>query len=196
MLPDFTDRISLLEYVNQSFPNGIGVEVGSASGCFTKQILATWKSCEMLHCIDLWAHQESGYPDDCNLSDDVQKERYKRFLLDFKGVPNINVIKQWSHIASALFDDESVDFIYLDANHSTAGCMSDLVAWYPKLKNGGIISGHDYCPGNGEGYGVKDAVDGFAKENGLVVASTKNEFCRDSGVYGPCWEGFSFVIEK
>lgn len=196
MLPDFTDRISLLELCDKRFPRGIAVEVGPASGCFTKQILATWISLQRVHCVDLWAHQPEGYHDSCNLSNEVQEERFQQFEKDFGGNKKVKIVRQWSHIAAAAFDKESVDFVYLDANHSKAGSLNDLMAWWPIVKQGGILAGHDYCPGNGEGMGVKEAVDQFAEWNQLKVKATNREFCRASGVYGPGWEGFSFVIEK
>lgn len=196
MLPDFTDRISLLELVSQRFPDGIGVEVGAASGCFTRQILASWTSLKTLHCVDLWAHQPEGYHDDCNLSDEVQEERHDQFRKDFGDNKKVRILKQWSHIAATLFSPESIHFCYLDANHSKAGCLSDLMAWWPVLKPGGIMAGHDYFNGDGDGMGVKAAVDLFAAERGLIVKATKQEFTRPEGVYGGSWEGFSFVMEK
>lgn len=195
-LMHLTDRISLLEYCNRLYYGGIAVEVGAASGCFTRQILASWPTLKTLHCVDLWAHQKEGYHDDCNLPDDVQQERYERFQLDFGEDPRVVIVRQWSHIAATLFAPESLSFVYLDANHSTAGAASDLRAWWPAVKRGGIMAGHDYCAGNGEGYGVKAAVDAFAKENNLEVMATTKEFGRESGVYGASWEGASFAIMK
>lgn len=42
------------------------------------------------------------------------------------------------------FADETFDFIYVDARHDYKGVTEDMVAWYPKLKRGGIFAGHDY----------------------------------------------------
>lgn len=195
-MTNLPDRIALLELLEQRFPNGIGVEVGSASGCFTKQILATWKSCSKLHCIDIWMHQESGYDDSCNLSNEVQQERYEQFVKDFSEDKRVSIIRDFSSLRALLFEKESVDFVYLDANHSKNGCLGDLNAWFPKVRSGGILAGHDYCAGNGAGYAVKDAVDEFVAKNKLTLAVTENEYCGSNGVYGATWEGHSFVIEK
>lgn len=190
------DRIALLEYANVKYPNGNVVEIGVASGCFTKQILATYKSLSKLHIIDSWQYQEEGYIDPCNLSQETQDERYRQIKEDLKDEPRVNIIRAWSLDSVSQFEDESIDFLYLDANHSYAACKEDLEAWYPKIKKGGTFSGHDYCNGDGVGHGVKKAVDEFAQKNGLTVGSTTNEFCRPEGVYGAGWEGFSFYFEK
>jgi predicted O-methyltransferase YrrM len=187
------DRIDLLKlYPN----NAVIVEIGVASGCFTKQILATCPTLLKLICIDLWASQGAEYEDACNLSDEKQLERYNQFLADMKDEPRVTAIKEWSHVASGMFLDRTVDAIYLDANHSYEAVKQDLEAWYPKLKSGGIFSGHDYYEGNDVGHGVKKAVDEFCAKHGLTVSVTENEYCRPEGVYGASWEGYSFLFRK
>lgn len=50
-------------------------------------------------------------------------------------------------VASARrFDDQSVDFIFLDTIHLYEQTKRELEAWYPKLKNGGVFAGHDHTP--------------------------------------------------
>ena len=43
-----------------------------------------------------------------------------------------------------MFDDDSIDFIYIDGRHDYESIKLDLELYLPKLKNGGIIGGHDY----------------------------------------------------
>ena len=46
------------------------------------------------------------------------------------------------------FEDESIDLIFLDGDHGQEYVARELDAWIPKVKTGGIISGHDfYCEG-------------------------------------------------
>lgn len=61
-----------------------------------------------------------------------------------------------SVVASRLYDDASLDFVFIDADHSYAAVSRDIDAWIPKVKKGGIIAGHDYC--NWPGFGVIQAV--------------------------------------
>ena len=53
------------------------------------------------------------------------------------------------------FEDESVDFVFIDAGHEYDSVVKDITSWLPKIKKGGIISGHDYF----NPCGVKQAVD-------------------------------------
>ena len=43
------------------------------------------------------------------------------------------------------FEDESLDFVYIDGHHGFRYVAEDLVEWSQKVKKGGIISGHDYA---------------------------------------------------
>jgi predicted O-methyltransferase YrrM len=46
--------------------------------------------------------------------------------------------------ASQGFADGYFDFVYIDDDHSDAGITTSLAAWYPKVRPGGILAGHDY----------------------------------------------------
>lgn len=70
----------------------------------------------------------------------------------------------------ALFPNESFDLIYIDADHSYAACLADLVNAYPKLKKGGIFAVHDMHWGGkspDETYNVHEAVTDFINMIGL-----------------------------
>jgi len=54
------------------------------------------------------------------------------------------VIRERSVEAAKQVEDGSLDLVYIDANHSYEGCLSDIQAWLPKIKPGGVLSGHDY----------------------------------------------------
>lgn len=68
-----------------------------------------------------------------------------------------NFIRNYTSEAAKQFEDESIDMVFIDALHTYSGVKQDIKDWSPKVKKGGIISGHDY------GYhrfpGVKKAVD-------------------------------------
>lgn len=69
--------------------------------------------------------------------------------------------------------DESIDLVYVDALHTLEAVTKDINAWYPKVKRGGIMSGHDYeskpAMDGWEPIEVKQAVDAWAKAQGLTV---------------------------
>jgi len=68
--------------------------------------------------------------------------------------------------AAALFDDRSVDLVFLDASHDEAAVNDDIMAWRPKLRAGGILAGHDH---NFDQPGVLAAVAGLCRELDVTV---------------------------
>ena len=55
-------------------------------------------------------------------------------------------IQSASWDAASQFDDASIDFVFIDADHIYEHVKKDILAWLPKVKPGGIIAGHDYNP--------------------------------------------------
>ena len=53
-------------------------------------------------------------------------------------------IKMESVEAAKLYEDESLDFVFIDAAHDYQNVKNDILAWYPKIKIGGKLGGHDY----------------------------------------------------
>jgi len=81
---------------------------------------------------------------------------------------------QKSEKAVELFPDKYFDYLYIDGEHSYEGVMKDLELWHPKVKDEGILAGHDYnslvaWPG------VTKAVKEFAGKRNLSIIN-----CRDS----------------
>lgn len=70
---------------------------------------------------------------------------------------NIVKWKMTSEKACQKFDDDSIQFVYIDALHTYEGVKKDIELWYPKVMNGYFIAGHDY--GSRHHPGVKKAVD-------------------------------------
>jgi hypothetical protein len=56
-------------------------------------------------------------------------------------------VRKTSEIASKDYKNNSLDFVFIDGDHSYDGVFNDITNWFPKIKIGGIISGHDYWPG-------------------------------------------------
>lgn len=66
------------------------------------------------------------------------------------------LLEEFSSDAATGFDNEIFDFIFIDGNHYYTYVYEDIFNWFPKLKKGGIISGHDYV--EKPNYGVIQAV--------------------------------------
>jgi predicted O-methyltransferase YrrM len=76
--------------------------------------------------------------------------------------------------AALLMPDASLDFVFIDADHSYHGCSIDIEAWRHKVKPGGILSGHDYDDPENPQFGVKRAVDEAVKKHGWELELGKN----------------------
>lgn len=80
---------------------------------------------------------------------------------------NISWIHKKSSDASDEIPDE-LDFVYIDGNHEEMFVYEDIVSFYPKIRNGGVIGGHDYYNGFcREHDGVIQAVNKFSTETNI-----------------------------
>ena len=96
---------------------------------------------------------------------EMDKMRFK--ALKRLAMSNVRWLMMTSTMAAPYVANESLDFVYIDGNHSFDFITQDLQFWYPKIRKGGIISGHDY--------GIKPvrkAVDAFAKYHWASVQCT------------------------
>jgi hypothetical protein len=84
----------------------------------------------------------------------------------FKNEPRIVKIKKMSNEAYKDIPDESLDFIYIDGCHKYENVLEDLTNFYPKIKKGGFISGHDW---NYYWDGVIQAVMEYFKRQPITV---------------------------
>jgi hypothetical protein len=72
---------------------------------------------------------------------------------------HFNVIVGKSDESSKFFEDNSVDVIFIDAGHSYDSVIQDIKSWLPKIKDGGIMSGHDYNSWSGVNKAVNEIFD-------------------------------------
>lgn len=174
--PDLTQlqsRDGLGNFLNQYGLLGEAVEVGTLTGDYARQIMSQWKG-RKLHCIDPFEQQ----------SDEVYKEPVNR--TDWASViqscqsmaiqysPRVELHKAYSPQAASLFEDESLDAVFIDGNHSYEAVSNDILAWWPKVQVGGVFGGHDFrndtiWPQNCE---VKKAVLEFLDRTGLRMHYT------------------------
>jgi hypothetical protein len=83
------------------------------------------------------------------------------------GRTNVTFIRKISMDAVKDFEDESLDFVYIDGNHSYENCKADITEWAKKVHKGGVVSGHDYAGRSSAG--VRPAVDDYVKENNITT---------------------------
>jgi predicted O-methyltransferase YrrM len=107
-------------------------------------------------CVDTWDFVDTS----SEISEKQCENLYNIFLSNIKPVQNnINIVKGISWEMASNYQDNSLDFVFIDAGHDYDSVTKDITNWYPKIKNGGIIAGHDYH----YDVGVYPAVNDFFK---------------------------------
>ena len=132
-----------------------GVEIGVHRGKFAEQILtrtqAHWTG------IDPWCEYMDSF-----LTDAKQGQFYADTvsrLKPFTEAGRATIMREKSLVACQSFSDESLDFVYIDGDHSFDAAVQDIIHWTPKVRTGGMIAVHDYMPMvRGD---VRGAVDGY-----------------------------------
>ena len=84
----------------------------------------------------------------------------------------ISIYRSDSINATNLFDNEFFDWIYIDTDHSYETTCKELNSWSSKVKQEGVIAGHDYMMGNWlktQRYGVIEAVHQFCVEDNWQI---------------------------
>lgn len=120
----------------------IGVEVGVDEGEHANRILLEWPDVKKLYLVDIVN----------NIHDRFQAEGNR---VEFIHMSSVEAAKK--------FEDNTFDFVYIDDDHSQKGASNSLSSWYPKIKVGGVIGGHDF---GGE---VEQAVREFFLKNDISL---------------------------
>ena len=94
---------------------------------------------------------------------------YVEFINNVEPVSgSINPIRLKSTEAVEMYEDRSLDFIFIDGSHEYEDVKEDLSVWYSKVKRGGTIAGHDYTTYPG----VKKAVDEFFNPGEIKIVKS------------------------
>lgn len=133
---------------------GTAVEVGVAEGNYSRDFLRNWPGFYVM--VDRWAHID-GYDDVMNGPDEEHEKRFRQaMMVAAQYADRCSVYRMDSATAADRFDARSLDFVYIDADHSYDGCRRDILAWASRIKQGGILAGHDYY--NNPPFEVRKAV--------------------------------------
>ena len=101
---------------------------------------------------------------------------YREVIDKFKKYHQVKVLRCTSRSASKFIEDNSLDFVYVDGDHSYECVYQDLRLYYKKLRKGGILAGDDYFWGIFEGMPVRRAVSEFANNKGIRAKIIGTQF--------------------
>lgn len=143
-LPDgCRKRGQWLEHLIKVHGWSCGAELGVWRGETFTHLLANCAGLSCLYGVDLWASQpDNDGPESYVDWPHDENERRVRAVAARHGDRG-RVLKMWTHEAARLVPDESLDFVYIDADHSEQGVRRDIADWLPKVKATGWILGHD-----------------------------------------------------
>ncbi len=120
----------------------VGAEIGVRYGANAVNMLQNIKL-KKLYLVD--SFEEYVDNDGMRFTQEVQDAEFLVMKINISGYPIAEIIKKSSEEAIKTFEDESLDFVYIDGAHDYKNVKKDL-EWGKKVKHGGIIGGHDYDP--------------------------------------------------
>lgn len=166
----------------------LGAEVGVAEGNHAEVICKAIPGVK-LHLVDIWekydGYHEYADPDKCFLE---AIEKLKSY--------DISVHKKFSMDAVRDFEDNSLDFVYIDAGHDFKNVAQDICEWSKKVRVGGIVFGHDYKRSYRRfRVDVKDVVDAYMYAHGIRPWFILANDIRDPN-FGPDNPGWMFVRQE
>jgi hypothetical protein len=165
------DRVTLTELF-KDLGYKVGAEIGVYQGHYSMVICKNNPDLKMF-CVDPWR----AYYYYSQTSDEQQEGFFKIAQQNLEPFKNVEYVRKTSMEAVKDFKDESLDFVYIDGLHDFDNVMLDLIHWAPKVRNGGIVSGHDYI--TGYMVGVVPAVDTYTRQHNVNMYYITHEKTRE-----------------
>lgn len=194
--PPIERRLDFLNHIEKLPSFKTAIEVGVQKGILAKKSLDIWKSCTEYNLVDLWGKEE-GYNEpgtDTAADKDANLRQARGRMKRWVEMGKVKFFVMRSTDAAKHLANNHFDFIYLDARHDYCAVKEDIEHYWPKLRPGGILGGHDYIDaqyaidklgaaedwskcedGSVHPEAVRGAVDEFREQNGDLQIYTSNE---------------------
>jgi len=138
----------LYSAVVEKFPSGshfveVGTWKGMSAAYMAVEIINSGKDIRF-DCVDTWDF----VPSQAEIPPHLFNGLYEVFMKNIEPVRHqVNPVQAISWDGAALYKDNSLDFVFIDAAHDYESVRKDIHAWFPKVKKLGVMAGHDYeCP--------------------------------------------------
>lgn len=180
---DMNARQQVLQHMPK---NAVCAEVGVHLGDYSAKIINRTNP-KKLYLIDPWqVIEDEKYAKSWFGKKVAQREmdqRYKSVQKRFADNPAVEILRDFSKGAVEHIPDGSLDFVYLDGDHSYEGVCLDFDLFYDKVKPNGLIYGDDYTDQFWWGTGVIDALHKnlYEKDLRLVFLNGTQFCCRKMG---------------
>lgn len=136
-----------------------GAEIGTRIGTYARELCIALPQLK-LYCIDPW----KVYPDYDEIPDQAQLDSQFESTIKTLAPYNCKIMHEESMVAVKHFEPNSLDFVFIDANHEFKYVLDDITQWTKTVRPGGIIFGHDYMPDH---EGVMRAIQEYVKKNSI-----------------------------
>lgn len=150
----------------------VGTYAGKSAACMAVEILNSGKRIRFDACDTFQGVERAHFHNDRDYLDQEARRGEDGTLADYaRGnltpvADVVNVRVGDSLALAATYADQSLDFVFLDDDHSTAHVLKELHAWWPKVKPGGILAGHDLTWKS-----VRDALKPWGEMAGVPVCA-------------------------
>ena len=151
-------RDSYAKEIIGKHPHKVGAELGVLRGDNSVALLKHLPKLEKLYCVDVWGNMES-------------MAKYIENIKPYK--KRVKTLWMKTVEAHMFVEDRSLDFIFIDASHLYRNVIADIVCWVPKVKIGGVISGHDYTD--------------YKKKNDYDVMGAVDKIFPQANIIGSIW---------
>ena len=139
-----------------------GVEIGVYKGEYAEILKKANPELDLTG-VDAWKAYE-GYNCEDGEASDLETTAYEEAKAR-AGKFGFKIMKMWSMEAVKEFEDESLDFVFIDGNHDFEHVVEDVAKWSRKVRKGGIVSGHDFFKNRHDKYGVREAIPAWCESN-------------------------------
>jgi len=157
----------LVEPIKKLHGDLIGVEVGVCNGVTSELYAQEIPNIKKLYAVD-------NYPsfvdwDGTRVTEERQTETMRRCKERLTKYSNIELVFKTSVEFGESLEDNSIDFVFIDGDHSFNATLKDIQTYWPKVKKGGVFAGHDTNLQT-----VSDAVNEFFKGENVKITTVEN----------------------
>lgn len=165
---EYVSGKGIVDIINENYGEVTGCEVGVCLGVTSEYYMNNIKNLKKLYCVDNYPEYVdwTNFVVDREKQDAMKQHAYER-LEKYKD--RIEFVYEPSTEFAKTISDETLDFIFIDADHSYEGALRDFESYYRTVKTGGLFSGHDFTlPG------VNKALNEFFKDRYSEIKELEN----------------------